>query len=77
LIVPTLFASFILSTSAPTRRYLSIVEAADYLGVSVKTLRHWRFVGSGPVARKFGRNLRYHVRDLDAWADSRRDGGSG
>jgi predicted DNA-binding transcriptional regulator AlpA len=40
-------------------------EAADRLGLSVKTLRAWRCRGRGPKFMRFGRAVRYLPSDLD------------
>ena len=53
------------------REYLSTQQAADYLGVSLKTIAKWRVQGVGPAYRKIGRIIKYLVNDLDGWADSR------
>lgn len=42
-------------------------EVAQRLRVSVKTLRDWRFRGTGPSFHKFGRSVRYMPDDLDAY----------
>ena len=48
--------------------YLSEQEAAQYLGVSVKTLRRWRFDRRGPAYAKIGGKLiRYPLTNLDDW----------
>lgn len=52
--------------------YLSAVEAANYLGISPKTLAKWRLSGSGPIFRRFGRRRLYHREDLEAWASARK-----
>ena len=48
--------------------YLSEQEAAQYLGLSVKTLRRWRFDRRGPTYAKIGGKLiRYPLTNLDDW----------
>ena len=54
------------------RNYLSTCEAADYLGLSPRTLRRYRVTGEGPVFHRFGGRVRYGREDLDAWAAARR-----
>lgn len=54
------------------RNYLSTCEAADYLGLSARTLRRYRVTGEGPVFHRFGARVRYGRGDLDAWAAVRR-----
>ncbi len=41
-------------------------------GTSTSTLAKWRLTGFGPAYSKAGRNIIYHVQNLDAWAASRR-----
>ena len=48
---------------------------AVYLGVSVETLRTWRKQNRGPRFRKFGRCVRYSIRDLQAFAKGAPSGG--
>lgn len=49
-----------------TRAALSSIEAAEYLGLSVATLRTWRCRGKGPNYVKLGRSVVYRIVDLDA-----------
>lgn len=39
-------------------------QAADFLGVSVRTLQAWRVRGGGPRYTKIGRSVRYQRREL-------------
>lgn len=53
--------------------YLRDIEVADLLGVHIGTIRAWRCKRArgevvGPPFRKFGRAVRYHAGDVDAWA---------
>ena len=52
------------------RRFLDTPTAADYLGLSPRTLQKQRVYGGGPPYRKFGRRVLYARGDLDAWADA-------
>lgn len=52
-------------------RFLTTVEAAKYLRLSIRTLEKCRYLGGGPRFRKFGRIVRYTVADLDEWARAR------
>ncbi len=47
-------------------------EAARILGLSVKTLRRWRWAGRGPCFVKIGSAVRYDPRDLAAFIDAGR-----
>ena len=51
-------------------RLLTADEAAEYLGVSLQTLYGWRWKRVGPRAAKVGRELRYRLRDIEAWLDA-------
>ena len=46
--------------------------AADYLGLSHRTLDGYRVIGDGPAFRRFGNRVRYRRTDVDAWAAKRR-----
>jgi excisionase family DNA binding protein len=48
-------------------RAITEVEAADRLGLSVKTLQAWRHRRKGPTFVRFGRAVRYIPSDLDAF----------
>jgi excisionase family DNA binding protein len=52
--------------------FLTTTEAGTYVGLSRRTLEKMRTTGSGPIYRKHGRYVRYHIADLDAWSTSRR-----
>ena len=52
--------------------YLSTRQAAEYLGLSTRTLDRYRVSGDGPVFHRFGGRVRYLRDDLDVWAASRR-----
>ena len=54
------------------RNYLSVREAADYLGLSTRTLDRYRVSGDGPPFHRFRNRVRYLRADLDAWAATRR-----
>ena len=45
-------------------------HAAEYLGVSVRTLQAWRVRGGGPRYVKIGRAVRYQRRELAAFQQS-------
>ena len=47
-------------------------RAADYLGLSPRTLDGYRVSGDGPAFHRFGNRVRYCRPDLDAWAGNRR-----
>ncbi len=51
--------------------YLNTAQAAHYIGLAPKTLEKMRVVGGGPVFRKHGRYVLYHIQDLDTWSSSR------
>src|SRR5438034_358248 len=51
----------------PSERAITEDEAADRLGLSVKTLQAWRYRRTGPRFVRFGRAVRYIPSDLDAF----------
>lgn len=61
-------------TNSP-RGALSSFEAAEYLGLSVATLRTWRCRGKGPSYVKLGRSVVYRIVDLEAYLEDNLIGG--
>lgn len=61
-----------MSTENPTKQRIPEKEAAPYIGMSRMFLRISRMRGTGPTYLKLGRSVRYDVRDLDSWLESRR-----
>ena len=51
--------------------FLDTRHAADYLGLSHRTLDGYRVTGAGPAFHRFGNRARYRRSDLDAWAETR------
>ncbi len=51
------------------RTVLRVREAADYLGLSSRTLEDWRWRRKGPKYVKLGRAIAYRLVDLEAWLD--------
>ncbi|AZV39023.1 DNA-binding protein [Komagataeibacter sp. NFXK3] len=49
--------------------YLRTPDAANFLGLSGRTLEKHRTFGTGPLYRKIGGRIVYAVEDLCAWAD--------
>ena len=47
------------------KRHCDEFAAAEYLDVSVSTLRDWRIRKRGPVYAKFGKAVRYPVTELE------------
>ena len=52
--------------------FLNTRRAADYLGLSHRTLDGYRVSDAGPAFHRFGNRVRYRRSDLDAWAAERR-----
>lgn len=51
----------------PGNYRLNEYQGAAYLGLSVHTLRQWRFRDVGPGYAKLGSSVRYTKDDLDAY----------
>jgi excisionase family DNA binding protein len=49
--------------------FLSTKEAAALLGLKPNTLEKMRVYGGGPIYRKHGRKVRYHLNDLMTWSE--------
>lgn len=57
------------SLTATPHRLMRTNEAADWLGLSGRTLEKHRTFGTGPAYRKIGGRVVYAMQDLQAWAD--------
>lgn len=51
---------------------LNETQAAEYLGLSVRTLQAWRVRGGQVAYARLGRCIRYRLEDLDDWIKSNR-----
>lgn len=51
-------------------RWISIEEAASYLGVNKDTIRNWIKKGNGIPAHKLGKLWKIKKSELDAWIKS-------
>ncbi|MFT4053930.1 MAG: DNA-binding protein [Novosphingobium sp.] len=54
--------------------FLNTAQAGFYVGLSATTLEYMRRRRIGPVFRRHGNSIRYHIDDLDAWS---RESGKG
>jgi len=61
--------------SATLINFLNDQQVAEFLGVSVATIRRWRLLGRGPKYLKIGAAVRYKLDDLTTWIESRPSGG--
>ncbi|OYX02612.1 MAG: DNA-binding protein [Caulobacter vibrioides] len=52
--------------------FLNTAQAAHYIGLTERTLELMRKEGRGPVFRRHGRFVRYHIDDLDTWSSQSR-----
>lgn len=53
-------------------RWITRQELADRYGVPVKTPAEWASKGTGPPYAKFGRHVRYRLRDVLTWGKTTR-----
>ncbi len=51
---------------------LDTPRAAQFVGVSKRTLEKWRYEGIGPPYLKLGRRVLYSMADLEDWIDKHR-----
>jgi transposase len=56
------------SSSGPARPFLTTPQAGHYLGLTPRHLERLRSEARGPVYRRHGRYVVYHIDDLDAWS---------
>lgn len=52
-------------------KLLTVDELAAYLDVPVWTIYAWNTRGTGPKRSKIGRHVRYRLRDVDLWLETR------
>src|ERR1700751_4219458 len=57
-------------TAVDLQAALNENQAAEFLGLSVRTLQTWRVRGGGPVYCKIGRSVRYQRAELSAFRQS-------
>jgi excisionase family DNA binding protein len=50
---------------------LTVTQVADLLQVPRQTLYGWRTRNEGPPGLKVGRHVRYRLRDVEEWLDTR------
>lgn len=51
-------------------RLWTVEDVAEYLGVPVGTIYHWRVKGYGPLGVRVGRFVRFRGSDVVAWLDA-------
>ena len=51
-------------------KWISIDDAADYLGVKSGTVRDWIRKNKGIPAHKIGKQWKFKCSELDAWVES-------
>jgi len=52
------------------RPFLNTAQAGNYLVLTARHLERLRSAGKGPVYRRHGRYVLYHIDDLDAWSEA-------
>lgn len=50
---------------------LKTKEAAAYLNLSHRTLEKYRYTGEGPKFNRYGKSIRYEVKELEKWKKAR------
>jgi len=59
----------------PLETLLDEHAVARITGLSVASVRRWRFLKQGPRYLKIGSSVRYRPEDINAWLSSRPTGG--
>lgn len=57
-------------------KWISIEEAAEYLGVKPRTVRDWLKKEKGIPAHKIGKQWKFRYSDLDDWVQSGQSAGN-
>lgn len=57
---------------ADSTPFFTTKEAALFLSLQPNTLEKMRVYGGGPIYRKHGRHVRYHIKDLTDWSNMRK-----
>ena len=65
------------TTQAPAGRLWTAQDVADYLTAPIATLYQWRYLGTGPIAYRVGRHLRYEPGAVQAWLNKRANRSNG
>jgi hypothetical protein len=52
------------------RPFLNTAQAAHYLGLTSRHLERLRSQARGPIFRRHGRFVFYHIDDLNAWSQA-------
>jgi predicted DNA-binding transcriptional regulator AlpA len=55
--------------------WLTTESLGDMLNIPLATIRHWRYVGTGPAYVKLGRAVRYSKAVVERWIADRSRGG--
>jgi hypothetical protein len=58
--------------TTPTWKYLTVGDAAGFVGLAQQTLNSWRVSGYGPAYHKLGRRVVYDVEELKRWIQRQR-----
>lgn len=53
-------------------QFLSTPQAATMLAVSESTLQRYRITNEGPPYIKVGNRVRYDIKDLEDWVESKK-----
>lgn len=61
--------------NTPIQSLLNEYDVASITGLSVASVRRWRFLQMGPKFLKIGASVRYKAEDISAWLESRPSGG--
>ena len=68
--IPQLFFRGDIVNKQKDDNYISIDEAAEYLGIKTVTLRNWIKTNNTIPAKKIGKMWKFKRSELDAWINS-------
>jgi predicted DNA-binding transcriptional regulator AlpA len=63
------------ATENSNKKQLTDIQAAEWLNISVSTLRRWRLIGGGPRWVRIGSSIRYPSNDIEMFLSNAPGGG--
>jgi len=62
----------LMPSRSPENTLLNERDAAEFLGLSARTLQNWRWLGTGPIFLKLGGAVKYRLCKLERFLENAR-----